>query len=275
MEIENLKDAMNNKTILKGKVIYERENKTEEGKEKEIVVDCEGIPIFIKEDDCQKFLFAKTIISLIGEDIEFVLISADFDNNIFYGSMKEAEDIKLKPIIETLEKGEVADAIVINTTVHGAYMYINGVHGFMRNLDFSDDGTAVRDVYSRLDTVKVKFLKYSKDGVMLFEPEHKKKGVSIVSMDSIVEGSIFRGKVTGAYPDRIYVNVAPGCDVLCNVPKNIYQIFTEDMVLVKIIHKYTTTSGTIRLKGAILSKDYKTLTPEEIEKIKEEQKNAK
>lgn len=276
MEKKEIKKTMEKNQLLKGKVIFEREVPGKDGiKDREIVVDCSGTTVFIKEEDCKKFPFAKTIISLIGEEIEFVLISADYENEVYYGSMKEAEEVKLKPIIENIEKGGVVNAVVVNTTVHGAYLYINGVHGFLKNMDFSNDGSSVRDYYSRLDSIKVKFLRYAKSGEMLFEAAEKKTAATIVKMDEIKAGNIFRGKVTGSYPDRIYVNIAPGCDLICDVPKNVYKVYTEDTVLIKVTKVYKDNKDKTRLRGVILNKDYKTLNQQEIDKIREAKEKAK
>lgn len=239
--------------ILRGTVKYCRRV---DGKEPNcIIVDCNGHPVLIEKEDCVNFPFAKTLISLIGEEISFMVKDYQPDTDICIGSMTMAYEEKEKPILENLESGSVMDGIIIYETVHGAYISVDGIYGFMRNRDFSNDGTAVRDIYAKHDKIRVKLLMIRNDGELLFEPEKKHIGEkSIIEFAQINIGDIYKGRVTGSYIDRIYVNIAPECDVICNVPRYIDLIRTGEFVLVKIRSKRIDENGKRKLKGYIIDR---------------------
>lgn len=239
--------------ILRGKVKYCR--RTENTEPDCIIVDCNENPVFIEKDECVNFPFAKTLISLIGEEVSFTVKDYEPETDICFGSMKQAYEIKKAPIMEKLKAGEVLDGIIIYQSVHGAVISINGIYGFMRNRDFSNDGTAVREVYHKHDPIKVKLLKVKDNSEILLQPETPFTGEkSIINFSNINVGNVYKGRVTGSYIDRIYVNIAPECDVLCNVPTYIDTIKTEEFVLVKIRVKKVDENGRKRLKGYIIDR---------------------
>ena len=250
MDFAKAKEA---NVILRGKVKYCRRT---EGTEPDcIIVDCNENPVFIEKDECVNFPFAKTLISLIGEEVSFTVKDYEPKTDVCFGSMKRAYEIKKATIVEKLKAGEVLDGIIIYQSVHGAVISINGIYGFMRNHNFSTDGTAIREVYNKHDQIKVKLLKFKDNSEILLQPEKPFVGeASIIDFSNISIGNVYKGRVTGSYIDRIYVNIAPECDVLCNVPTYVDTIKTEEFVLVKIRTKKVDGNGRKRLKGYIIDR---------------------
>lgn len=243
--------AKDDNTILKGMVRECRKIKDSNGSEKnELFVSCGEIGVIIPENEVDLFPFQKAIRHLVGEEITFCILEV-FDKDVIYGSMKKAREIKTAPIIKRLKNGDVLEGTITALTERGAYIDVNGVHGFMNNYDFADDGTEIRDRYKKFETIKVKFEKYTPRGYIIFYPEAKIEGKSVISEDKIEIGSFYLGKVTKVFVDKSFVLIAPKIAVLCPPAKNIFNLRINDMVSVKIKKKFYNEQGKLRLRGEI------------------------
>lgn len=176
---------------------------------------------------------------LVGENINFVVI--EVNENIIMGSMKKANEILSKPIMDKLLGGEVLKGMVSYITPYGAYINIDGVvSGFMKNYDFSDDGTEIREIYPKYSTIEVKFKKYSSNGNIIFLPAKKRKGKAMYDISQIEHGQTYLGKVTDVPSTMNYVRViidGKNLKVKCNYPRKVQDVKVGDIVVVSITKK--------------------------------------
>jgi len=232
----NLEKALAEKKVLKGLVTScEDYNLSEESTQKRLLVHCLDSVIIIEEEDIVMPHHYATLKSYIGEKVNFT-IKAIIENNV-YGSMKEAKEIVEKPILEKLYAGEVLEGIITYITPFGAYITIDGkLSGLMKNYDFSDDGTEIREIYSKYSKIKVKYKKTTLNGNIVFLPEERRKGKELYNIKDIKKGQFFKGKVTNITPDFEWVSVTISSNIVvgCYFPQNFPYLKNGDEVTVKI-----------------------------------------
>ena len=243
--------------ILQGMVVYSEKKKDSTDDDSEFLcVDYKGTSVFILKKDAILYPYSPSLIRLVGDKIKFCvteLVEYGTPNEKIYGSMKAAKEVLVAPVMERLKNGEVLTGIVLNAVQSGAYIAVGDVQGLMKNDDFSDDGSEIRDHYQRGSKIRVKFKRISKGGCIYFLPEEKKKGTSNIKIKDLSVGRVVAGKITHSFPDRVYVTVLPGVEVLCFCPTNLGLLRDNDMVSVKIKRIYE-SNGEIRVKGKILGK---------------------
>lgn len=240
---------MQDETILSGVAI-----KCEDSSEdlafdcKTLTIRCENEAITIIGDDIVNFPYAKTLATLLGYKVDFVVTSVTDEGII--GSMRKAQDMKAKPYIEKLEQGEVVEGQITYLTPHGAQITVGPITGFMRNYDFSDDGTEIRQVYTRWSPIKVKLKKVSSKGTYIFVPAVQKKGIAALKVDNLQAGQTVIGKITKASLEGYIVTIDAGIYVHCPPTRKYTRLQENDKVLVKIkgvsIKKYPYIKGSIK-----------------------------
>lgn len=249
--------AKEKKTILKGFVKRYEKTELEDGSLKsELTVDCSGSKVIIDGEDVVNFPYARSLKSLVGEEIIFT-VKEVFPNNVVYGSMKEAFEVKNKPIVDLLLQGELLEGKVVYETPYGVYIDIKGVQGFLKNSDFSDDGTEVASIYPKGKLIKVKFKKYSKYGNIIFEPEEKRHGKSVIEKSEIKKGQIYQGKIVNILPDRMFVNIIPDVDCMCRIPVS-SETFRISEYVVLMIDRVFAVDDKLMVRGEVLSKAIRT-----------------
>ena len=248
---------LKNHTILTGDVVYCVRRKDGKDKEKEeLCVDCHGSEVFIKREDAVLYAYSDSLSKLVGDKVKFCITEIEeygTKNEKIWGSMKEAKKVLVAPVMERLLRGEVCTGTVWNAVSYGAYIVVGDVRGLMKNTDFTDDDGEIRWFYRRGDKIRVKYKKTSEKGQIYFLPEEKKKGVSAVSIDNVKPDMVMAGKIVNSYPDRVYVNVLPGVDVLCFCPENLGELRDNDRVQVRIRQIYKDGDKLI-VKGKIIGK---------------------
>lgn len=245
-------------TILQGFVSYcERKKGSVDDDSEFICVNYQGVDIFIKRQDAILYPYSPLLSRLVGDKVKFCVTKLEeygTPNEKIWGSMKVAKEALVAPVIERLENGDVLTGLVLNAVQSGAYIAVGDVTGLMKNEDFSDDGSEIRDYYQRGSEIKVKYKKRSKNGLIYFLPEEKRKGDSAIKIKDLKVGRVMAGKITHSYPDRVYVNVLPGIEALCFCPTNLGFLRDNDKVSVKITRIYE-ENGEPRVKGKILGKN--------------------
>lgn len=224
---------------------------TDGQKKSQLTVIHNGKTVFISQEDVINFPYSKSITSLVGEEISFVVKDV-FPDDIVFGDMKKAQEIKLKPTMDRLINGEVLEGMIVYALPHGVYVNIAGVQGLLKNHKFSNDGTAVTDVYPVGDFIKVKLDKISEKGVILLAPEKPITKKSKADKESVKRGQSYIGKITATYPDRLYVNIGAGLDCLCYPSKLIPnpQIGQTVKVFIKKTF-YGNKDGRLYIRGEI------------------------
>lgn len=250
-------------TILEGFVAYcERKKGTVNDDNEFICVNCQGSNVYILKKDAVLLPYSKSLSRLVGDMVKFCVIRLEeygTPNEKIYGSMIQAKKILRAPVLEKLKNNEILTGRVINAVRSGAYIAVGDVSGLMKNEDFSDDGSEIRDYYQRGAEIKVRLKKIRKNGTVYFLPEEKRKGTTTVKIKDIKEGAVMSGNITHSYPDRVYVNVLPGIDALCFCPTNLGFLRDDDSVTVKITRIYE-ADGEPRVKGKILGKNERPIT---------------
>ena len=250
----DFESALAKQTILKGFVV--RAN--DKAETPHIQLNAYGCKVIILKDDCVNFPYAKTLMTLVGEEVLFCvkeIYPTEAETKI-YGSMKIAYEKKRQPIMDALHRGDIVEGVVQHITPHGAYISINGVQGFLKNYDFSDDGTAVGDIYQKGDKVKVRFKRMSANNNILFLPEEMRHGSNGLKPDKIKKGEIYAGKVVDVYPDKVFVNILPGVDMLCHVPRTIADVEVGNRVKVHVKNVINGDNGKLLVRGEITDKVY-------------------
>lgn len=253
--LDSLKKAREEKEILTGLVrSFEKFQNEEDKISAQLLVEYEGHAVYILEEDVINFPYAQTLMSLVGENINFTI--KEIFPDIIYGSMKEAYDLKVRPVLEIIESGEVVEGEIVYITQHGAYIDVNGVQGFLRNRDFSTGDLEIRAFYKKGDKIRVKFLKYSSRGNLVFEPEIKLEDSKDAMRKNIKPGQTYIGEVVGVYPDRIYVNIVPGVDVLCYYPAFIDNLSEGEHLKISITKVFFADDGRLMVRGECISLIY-------------------
>ena len=77
-------------------------------------------------------------------------------------SLKKAIPIKRKIVLHGLKNEKITSCMVTDTKEWGAFVSIMGISCVLRNCDFSNDLTAVKDIYKKGDTIEgIRFRKVS------------------------------------------------------------------------------------------------------------------
>jgi ribosomal protein S1 len=233
--------AMKDEKILSGLVVECEHYQTTGADDNYLVkVNCLGTLVTIDGSEFSEIPTRMTPRHLVGENINFTII--EITDEAIFGSMKRATEILRKPIMDRLEAGEIMKGTVTYTTPYGAYINIDGVlSGLLKNYDFADDGTEVREVYKKYSQIEVKYKKTSENGNILFLPAKKKKGQVLYDVSKIDRGQSYLGKVTDIPINFDCVRViidGNNVRVKCDYPDRIPDIKVGDMVVITITKKY-------------------------------------
>ena len=203
-------------------------------KEGHLSVDMAGLKVLIPETELVPLVYDQSSLHYVGGDIRFVITEYIPEINLAYASQKMAMDILQEPVLEKLLNGETMVGLVAALKDYGAFVSISGVRGLLRNEVFSDSGVAVKDIYKVGDKIRVNFLRYSENGLILLAPEEVYSTRSAFQFEDLRSKQIVLGKVVNIHPDRVYVNILPGIDVMCPTPEYIYNLSVNEMVQVRI-----------------------------------------
>lgn len=242
-QMDFYKQALRTQKILKGRAkIVRYDEKTN----KEILIvnlrNTTGI-IYSEDIDVEKKW--DKLNGFIGRELVFVIKEIDGENIIC--SRKKAQELLMDNILDRLKNGEVFSAKVINPQKYGAYVEIEGVlTGILKNLDFAENHITVKEVLQKGDIVNVRLKKITSNGKLNFEAITKYKSNSSIGFDSFKTEDIVEGKLKTIQPDKCFVNIAPGLDVLCSIP-TVGDLY-EDMNVVIKISKLDSTTRKIRGK---------------------------
>lgn len=243
-----LSDAKKKKTILKGLVkLAQTDAQTHT---EELVIDYKGVKCVCPKSEIDHNVKYKSLISFIGNEIDFIVTKVHRETNSCVISRAKAQDITAPATLEKLEDGECFNGTIINILPYGAYVEVDGVTGLLKNGDFAEDFTSVRDVRHVRDKVMVKLRGKSKNGNLLFEAVKKYISPTAVRKEDLEVGQIVFGVVRSKQPWGIFVNVAPGLDAL--VDSEFVDIEEDQKVSVKI--KTIKNDGDkLKVRGKIVS----------------------
>lgn len=246
--LNHLSECKKDKTILKGIVKLVQSNVEKENEE--LVIDYEGIKCIIPGNMVDNEFNFKSLISFIGTEVSFIVKDINKKDEIIIGSRADAQKITKPQIIEKLNDGECFDAKIINILPYGAYVDIEGVTGLLKNVDFAEDYTAIKEIKHVGDKVKVKLRGYSSKNNLLFEAVTKYISPTAITKDSLNVGDVVLGVVRNKQPWGIFVNVAPGLDAL--VDSEFVEVEEDQKVTVRI-KSIKQGEDKLKVRGKIIS----------------------
>lgn len=243
-----LTQAKKNKTVLNGVVKMVQANP--ETQEEELVVDYNGVKCIIPRGEIDSTVKFKSLISFVGTNVSFIVNKVFKNSNLCIVSRAAAQKTTVPEVLEKLEDGECFEGRIINILPYGAYVEINGVTGLMKNADFAEDFTSIRDVRHVGDKVMIKLRGKSKNNTLLFEAVTKYISPTAIRKEDLEVGQIVLGVVRSKQPWGIFVNVAPGLDAL--VDSEFVEVEEDQKVSVKI-KTIKQDADKLKVRGKIVS----------------------
>lgn len=243
----DFEQAKQNKTVLEGRIIMVQTHKEVLGEEEAyVIVSCNRRRITIFESEIKPLPFGQSIEKLIGSHISFILLAYDKETESAIGSNKQAEELRLQPIRMAIKTGKEMKAKIVKILDHGAYLSINGVNVLMRNKDFSENGTTLKEAgFKEYQPIVVKYLRETRNGVILVAPTKKIQAEELIEISSLERGQLIVGKVCSVFPERIYANISKGIDVMCEYPAFVDRLQQGEMVKIKLL-KVDTEKNKVR-----------------------------
>lgn len=187
-----------------------------DGEEDCLLVDVKGYKVTVPRSECV-VPANRQLPSMVGSTIDLVITLAPKGIPLIFGSQKAALEILQKPVLDALKAGEEMEGMVTTVLSYGAYIAVGreGVSGLLKNVDFSNDMTTVRDYYSTGDHIKVRYKRMSDNGTILFEAVEKRVGSDSFSISDFSPSQMVFGTVRSVKAIGTFVCIAPGLDVLC------------------------------------------------------------
>ena len=219
LNLKKYEKAMKDNEILNGVVKIVKMDKTLNTDV--LIIDLNGIEVVIPKDEVDGELKLKSLVGFVGREVSFMIKDIDPDKQVLIGSRKDALVSIKKDVIDKLKEGAEYEATVINILNYGAYVEISGgVTGLLKNIDFSDDYSTIKETLKYGSKVKVKLKKLSANDKIIFEAVEKYHNPSIVNLDTLEEGMVISGVIRNIQSWGCYVCVAPKVDAMCPIPAN-------------------------------------------------------
>lgn len=164
------------------------------------------------------------LMNLMGRRTPFVVLSIDEENGRLICSRKKAQQILKTSMLQSLQNGSVYEGELTGFSRYGGYIEVNGVTGHIRNSDFTDDHSDIREYLSIGDKVEVRCREISPEGYIFWEvvtKMHRTKPISHdFEADTVVLGTVSRinnfERGVG-----VFVNLSLGIDALCSLPRDL------------------------------------------------------
>lgn len=210
-------NAMKTGEILEGQVVIVEHS--ENLNTDVLILDLYGIKGIIPRSEVDAEREWKSLVGFVGRKVWFKVKGVDRQNQIVACSRKDAQLEMREKTLAELKEGLEVKGLIRGFTSYGAFVELGGVTGFMRNIDFSEDGTPANEVLELDDLITVKVLKINADKSRIYvEMVPKYKAPSIRDWDQFRPNQVVSGVVRNIEPWGVYVNIAPGLDALGPIP---------------------------------------------------------
>lgn len=251
-----LHSAKESKEFLRG-LARELRRHTEIGSSKtetEVIVQVntktESFDVIIPESECVVFYRQYTLLSIVGEEVYFTVTDVYAEDDIVFGSMKEADKIRKAPTLKKLYAKKPLNATFVKFVKGGAYVDVgNGVQGLLRNSDcFPKSRLLLCDVFKPFMEITVLYHHTTERGTIVFIPEtipYQDDG-EILPFE---KGKIYQGRISKVFPDKVFVSMRSNYDCLCNYPLGLGVVSAGETVSVKV-----TKFQDGKLRGKILNR---------------------
>ena len=124
-------------------------------------------------------------------------------------------------VLHGLKNEKIKSCMVTDTKEWGAFVSIMGISCILRNCDFSNDATAVKDIYKKGDTIEgIRFRKVSAKDRISLEMKEKYTNPHSLSERNLKKGNIILGMIRNVKEDknRCFVGISKGFDLLASIP---------------------------------------------------------
>lgn len=196
------------------------------------------------------------LMNLMGRRVPFVVTAVDADNDRLICSRKKAQQILKASMLQNLASGHIYEGELTGFARYGAYIEVNGVTGHIRNSDFADDHSDIREYLSVGDKVDVRCKEVSPEGYVFWEvltKMHRTKPLTHdFEADTVVLGNVVRIQ-NFANGVGVFVNLKLGIDALCSLPREM-EIEEGSRVSVKIesVEPGRRSTDAPRIRGRIV-----------------------
>lgn len=216
--LEKLKELKDSQAVLIGKVNvigYNDRFKTD-------VLRLEmknGLCGYIKREDLDVRETKQSLVPFVGKQVKFIIKDILEDGTLIC-SRKEIKEAERESLLTKLESGEEMEGTITHIERYGGYLEIDGVSVMLRNMDFSNDHTILKDKHKVGDKIKVKFLKKTSTGRILVEAVNKYCNPTQVDFSTFAKNQVVLGRIRTIKTWGCYVCIAPNLDALASIPED-------------------------------------------------------
>lgn len=183
-----------------------------------LMLDLEGTKAIITRENIDIRQITTSLVNFVGKKIKFMIVEIDREAETLICSRKAVKEIEREAMVKRLEAGEVVNAKIAKLLNFGAYVDIEGVTALIRNQDFAEDYTTMKELKEVGDVIEVKLRKVSSNGRVFVEATTKFCQPTVMSLDIFEPDQVVFGVVRNVKPWGAYVCIAPNIDALCPVP---------------------------------------------------------
>lgn len=248
--VKNIQEDIEKKTLKRGLVRELRKHTVPGGApQTEIVVDMHDYDVIIPEKECILFFKSYTLLSLVGEEIYFIITDVYPDEDMTFGSMLEADKRRKAPILKKLYDKQPLSGTIVKFVKAGAYLDLgNGVQGLLRNSDmFPKSGRLIEERFRKFMEIKVVYDHTTARGTLIFKPDLPVSDDG--EIETFVKGQIYNGKISKVFPDKVFVTLRSGMDCLCAYPLALGRVEKNELVSV-----YITKVDGVKIRGKIMNR---------------------
>lgn len=196
------------------------------------------------------------LIALMGRKVPFVVKAIDEDNNRLICSRKRAQELLKTTMLQSLVSRKVYEGEIVSFSRYGGYVEVSGITGHIRNSDFSEDHSDIKEHMKVGDKLEVRCKEVSKEGYIFWEAVKKVRRTKPLEYDfekdTVVMGTVVR-LADFKRSSGVFVNLQLGIDALCPVPRDI-EVEEGSRVSVKIdtITQPENPTDPPRIRGRII-----------------------
>ncbi|MBP3917193.1 S1 RNA-binding domain-containing protein [Clostridium sp.] len=174
----------------------------------------------------------KVIIELMGVETPVKVIDVIESEKFIVGDIREGREKIKEEIAKKLEDRQAVRGKIVKLFSYGAYIDCDGIAGFLKNVNFSDNYVSISDVYNVGDEIEVTLLRKSNTGKYSFQAKEKYHGES-ENIDNYAIDDIRIGKVVSTKPFGTFVRLGVNLDAICPPLKSIV-VEEGDKVVIQI-----------------------------------------
>lgn len=183
-----------------------------------LMLDLDGVKAIVTRDEIDVREIKTSLVNFVGKKIKFMVKEIDRETGVVICSRKMVKELERDAMINRLEAGEEVEAKIVKLLNFGAYLDIEGVTALIRNQDWAEDYTSMREVLKIGEKIKVKLRKITANKRVFVEALEKYKNPTIMGIDIFEPNQVVLGEVRNVKPWGAYVCIAPNIDALCPIP---------------------------------------------------------